>query len=797
MKNNILHIILCLTFFSIFLVAYSQTAKTLKPPKAGFSKSTEQNQATGTPDYVVNQQTNQAQQSISTPKKKKNKKKLFAKKSKEANTARTNAFPSPPSPNDATSYGISAPQDVKNDKQIRKEKSAINSGAVGDDKMLNSNNIKSPRKEAKAGGNLKGGIPSSQRSAKSAEQNQATGTPDYIVEQQSNDAQKIISSPQKPKSTKKTIAQKSQESNTANLNAFPSPPSPNDDISYGITAPEKQVNQKQKLKEKSSVSQKATGQELLEKQYNIKPPREEAKRGGIAVSGVPVNERREKSAESTGYQGSLEPRSEGIPNNSSTSMVIPVNPKSRYDITIITNHQGDYEPKSTGSRNELSTSLVIPVNPKSRNDITIITNHQGDYEPKSTGSRNELSTSLVIPVNPKSRNDITIITNYQGDYEPKSTGSRNELSTSLVIPVNPKSRNDITIMTQHEGDLEPRSTGQPDFSSTSSGDVDESIRGSREHLQDSKGKQAGGYRGEINYAKLSEIRENRKNLSKEMSSNVGDLAGAYQNMKETEKKNAIKVRDYKGTYKYDILADRAAHEKALDREMGSNQGDILGGYEKMRQNEKDNAVKVRDYKGTYNYDILKDRENLRKQKEAEIAKNTGDIIGSYMVMRNRWKDQNKKIEDYRGKIDYDILKKNTDKMKALDKEIYSNTGDILTVSLEKKKSTLREKSRKATGYEGDMIVTKRTRSNHPSAVYIEAKDSKSIEAKEKLRKQLLKKSRHHRDREDPKYMQKEAPRPRYDEREYQIWESKTREGDAGFSNQLDKEEKKITNEKSE
>ncbi len=706
---------LCAELLISFL-AFPQQQKTYQPPKRGFIKSTEQNQPTGSPGYVVNQQTSAAQKTISTPKKKKNKKKIYKAKSKKQNIARTNGVSVPPSPNDYISYGISAPTVEKNSKAITKQKSVNQQQLTGDVTIANTNNIKPPRKEAKKGGNLKGGISPSQRSAKSAEQNQPTGLTDIAVTEQSNDAQKIVSTPQKRVNDKKRMAAKSAAQNIANQNGNPYPPSPNDYVSYGITAPELEKNPKQLRKQQSNTVQKATGNELLEHQYNIKPPREEAKRGGVAVSGVPVPQRGIKSAAETGFQGDREPRSEGIANNSSKSLVIPMLANSKDDVTHMTTYEGKLQPRSEGIANNSSTSLVIPMLANSKDDVTHMTTYEGNYEHKSTGKTDNSSTDLVIPIAPKSLADVTIQSNY---------------------------------------------------------------------------------RGNIDYGKLGEVREKMRNSNDEIGSNVGDIVGVYQQMKDAEKKNAGKVRDYKGNLDYNILAKRAAHQKELDKEMGSSQGDIVGRYQKMKDIEKESAKDVKEYRGTFDYGILKDRENLRKEKEAEIAKNTGDIIGSYMDMRNRWKEQNEKIKDYRGKIDYNVLKKNKDKMIALDKDIYSNTGDILTISLEKKKSTLREKSRKATWYEGDMIVTKRTRSNHPSAVYIEAKDSKSIEAKERLRKRMIKKYRQHREKEDPKYMQQPLPRPRYDEREYQIWESKTREGDVGFTIQA-KESKategKIKNE---
>jgi len=697
--------------------------ETRKPPKQGFPKSTEQNQPTGAPSYVVTQQTSEAQKTISTPKKKKNKKKLFRARSKAQNTARTNGVAAPPSPNDYVSYGITAHDAEKNAKEITKQKSVNQQQISGDATLANSNKIKGPRKEATKGGNLKGGLPAGQRSAKSAEQNQPTGAPDYIVTEQTNEAQKIISTPYKKVNKKELLAGKSKEQNVANQNGNPYPPSPNDYISYGITAHEPERNTKELLKQKSDNNQLILGNDLLEKQYNIKPPRKETKRGGVVVSGVPVSQRADKSAAETGFQGDREPRSQGIPNNSSTSLIIPLLAKSKNDVTHMTTHEGTLDSKSEGIINNSSTSMVIPLLAKSKNDVTHMTTHEGNIE---------------------------------GSALEGLKGRRKSLNLEIGSNV---------------GDLQ----------------------GLYQQTRETEKKNAGivrDYKGNSDYGILANQLAHKKEVNREMGSNQGDIAGGYEQMREKEKVGAIKVRDYKGSISYGILAKQVAHEKDLDREMGSNQGDIAGGYEQMRDKEKVGAIKVRDFKGTYDYDVLGDREAMRKEKETEIAKNTGDIIGSYMDMRKRWKEKSEKIKDYRGEVDYSVLKKNKDKMLALGKEMYSNTGDVLTVSLEKKKATMREKSRKATGYEGDMVVTKRTRSNHPSAVYIEAKDSKSMEAKERLRKQFLKKARYHREKEDPKYMQNEFPRPRYDEREYQIWESKTRETDTALPYHAIEEKKK-------
>ena len=751
----------------------AQVQKSVAPDSRA-KKPQDQNQPTGEPGYIVNRQTNVAQHSVSTPVKKKNKKRLFARKAKSQNKGNVNAYPSPPSPNDAVSYGVTASEKKENTKRNRKQKSSKTSKASGADNLSHDYGVKEPRPESKKGGNVKAGLPASQRGAKSAEQNQPTGEPDYIVQRQTNEAQKTVATPEKNKNDKSIRKEKSKQANVARTDAAPYPPSPNDAVSYGTTAPQKQPNYKQDRKRKSAETQNERGNELLEKQYNIKAPRPEAKKDPIASNGVPIDSRQQKSAAATGYTGNLEPKSTGIPNNSSTDLVIPKNPKTRADVTYQTNHTGNLEPKSTGLPNNSSTDMVIPVNPKTRADVTNQTNFQGNIEPRSSGYPDVSATAIthgeVAMTKAERKARTTEQTKSTGDLTPYEKQKGNAFDAAITTPMYPSpSREDLGIRQQEL--------------TQNTGDVDIKVAFRRNFIESEIGIASGAYTGEIDYKKLSEIREKRKAANKEMTSNTGDIAGVYEKMKKTRKEKAEEVRDYRGKLDYSILAKRQEHEKEADREMFSNTGDIAGVYEKMKKTEKEKAIQVREYRGTYNYDILKDRKELRKQKEEEIAKNTGDIVGSYVDMRNRWKEQNKKIENYRGKIDYDVLKKQKDRMIALDKEIYSNTGDILTVSLEKKKSRLKEKSRKATWYEGDMIVTKRTKSNHPSAVYIEARDSKSVEAKEKMRKKLLKRSRHHRDKEDPSYMKKETPRPRYDVREYEIWESKTREGD-GFSGDI-------------
>jgi hypothetical protein len=218
--------------------------------------------------------------------------------------------------------------------------------------------------------------------------------------------------------------------------------------------------------------------------------------------------------------------------------------------------------------------------------------------------------------------------------------------------------------------------------------------------------------------------------------------------------------------------------KEKSKEMADNQGDLAGAYQKQRNTEKEKAIQVREYRGALDYEILKERKKIIKEKQAEIRENTGDIIYNYVKNRERLKESNHRIDNYSGKINYDELKKAKDKMIALDKVIHSYTGDILTSSLEKKKATLRDKSRRATWYEGDMIVTRRLKSKHPSAVYIAARSSKSIEQKERIRKRALKNARKHREREDPNYLRGKTPsRPRYDDRTNEIWDFDSRTGE--------------------
>jgi hypothetical protein len=286
------------------------------------------------------------------------------------------------------------------------------------------------------------------------------------------------------------------------------------------------------------------------------------------------------------------------------------------------------------------------------------------------------------------------------------------------------------------------------------------------NTQKTKGKQAGSDQGKISSSVYLNNIERRKNAGKEAGTNSGDLEGAYEKMINTQKTKGKQAGSDQGKINANVL-DRIKNQmKNADKEMGSNQGDLSGAYQNMINTQKNKGHQQATFEGNI---IV--RADIRKIKAKEMKENAqGDIVGGYMAMRNREKTKSKQIAAYTGTID---LAKITQKMKENGHKQATHTGNI-SVSLKERQAGIRARTQKATGYAGDIAITQRRKGSHPSALYRGSMGKDSYAAKEKARKKAIQKVRRNRDMEDPAYMKKKQPRPKYETEEYKIWETNTR-----------------------
>ena len=272
--------------------------------------------------------------------------------------------------------------------------------------------------------------------------------------------------------------------------------------------------------------------------------------------------------------------------------------------------------------------------------------------------------------------------------------------------------------------------------------------------------------------KTMEVIDNHMEITKRNGHEAGMSSGdvsepVWKGKLNTEKENGKKAGSFAGRYNAKIL-DKSKM-KLDDREMGQNQGDLAGAYERMVKNEKDNARKQANFGGKTLV-----RKEASKEKMREMTTNQGDIVGGYIAMRNREKDKSKQIANYSGKVD---LAKINAKVKESSHKQATHSGNILAAHSSKKAAgnDMRSRMKKFSDYKGEIAISSRRKGSHPSALYQGGRTSESLEARSKMRKAAIKKARRDRSVEDPSYMKKKESKPRYETEEYKIWENKTRD----------------------
>ena len=161
---------------------------------------------------------------------------------------------------------------------------------------------------------------------------------------------------------------------------------------------------------------------------------------------------------------------------------------------------------------------------------------------------------------------------------------------------------------------------------------------------------------------------------------------------------------------------------------------------------------------------------MRRQKDKEQANNSGDISGNYLANRDKMRRmKDKEQANNTGDISLNYLLARDQMRRKKDKEQSEYRGDILVSNLYERERSIRKKSKEIANWQGDIVVNYKKKGMHPSAVYQGGKIQNSYEAKEKLRKQVLKKYGKSKDFEIPNYEKKKEQRPTYDPKEAEIW----------------------------
>jgi len=256
----------------------------------------------------------------------------------------------------------------------------------------------------------------------------------------------------------------------------------------------------------------------------------------------------------------------------------------------------------------------------------------------------------------------------------------------------------------------------------------------------------GNYAGAGDYGSIVKRDKHVRVQSKEIADYSGALDGdALQRkdriMREHELGNALLDPGLPDNY----LENRDKKRRLKDKEQANNEGDIDGNYltnrdQMRRSKDKEQATNSGDIGGNY----LANREKMRRVKDKEQANNTGDIPLNYLLARNQMR-------------------------RKRDKELSEYKGDILVSSIYEKERSIRKKSKEIANWQGDIIVNYKKKGMHPSAAYQGGKIQNSYEAKERLRKQVLKKYGKSKDFEIPNYEKKKEQKPTYDPKEAEIW----------------------------
>jgi hypothetical protein len=225
------------------------------------------------------------------------------------------------------------------------------------------------------------------------------------------------------------------------------------------------------------------------------------------------------------------------------------------------------------------------------------------------------------------------------------------------------------------------------------------------------------------------------------------------------------------------LEKRQEMRHAKDRENFSYSGDLAFG--KKREQAREQQKEMATYSGDMD---LTARDEARREKSKEIATSSGDI--SMKEVEKHQKEVRKKEKDIannEGDISMKEVMRKAHEVRRKEKEIANYSGDILVKTLKARDNRLRIKAKKIANWEGDIVVAKKRKGAHPSAAYNGGKVANSYKQKEKYRKRMIKKYGRNPGMETPRYMKEKDLKPRYDEKESQIWdvqkykESKTKE----------------------
>ncbi|TAG52447.1 MAG: hypothetical protein EAZ27_12285 [Cytophagales bacterium] len=209
------------------------------------------------------------------------------------------------------------------------------------------------------------------------------------------------------------------------------------------------------------------------------------------------------------------------------------------------------------------------------------------------------------------------------------------------------------------------------------------------------------------------------------------------------------------------------------REAASSGGDVEEIYQ-IRQYIEEYMSRLQSQEsGLVDADVLKKLKKHRESYDKEMFNNSGDVNGTSRVKLDLEKSKSSISSSFSGKTNVDLKARNK-KIKDDSHILATNTGDILLKSIKSKENDNRAKTKRATSFMGDFIVSRARKGSHPSSVYLSGNSEKSIKDKEKLRKKYLRKSRKNQGIEDPSYMKKDIQKPKFNEEEYKIWEVRGR-----------------------
>ncbi len=475
-------------------------------------------------------------------------------------------------------------------------------------------------------------------------------------------------------------------------------------------------------KKSTEIKENASGDEPTLKKYNVNSPKNAVKPNKDRVDVTPEKVQK-TSKQSAASKGDLNQGS----SVSSPSYLPPV-PQ--------TGHQVDPKKVRTNKTKELKK------------------NSSGDINTLDANQQNSNSSLVKTPKGAKHFDPKVARTQKAAELKSNATG---DLNTEDLVPRNSNSSLvRVPRGAKHFDPKEARTKKAAEMKENASGDINFSERFtvlSPSYLTTPPDKEIVRDLKAIRHAKAAELRQNAS----------GDL-----DVKKKVKRNltiGLKMFEMKNEY--------PEIRKRNGREAASSGGDVEEIFQIRQYIEEYMSRLQSNESGLTDAAVLKNLKKHREEYDKEMGSNTGDINGTAKDKINREKAKSAAIASYLGNINVDLKKRNK-KTKELSHEMAVNTGDILLNSVKSFENNNRAKTKRATSYRGDILLTSIRKGSHPSAIYLGGNKANSLEDKERARKRYLRKSRKDKGIEDPLYMKKPATQPKFNEEEYKIWEVRGR-----------------------